>query len=203
MLQTRYCRVLTDTGRRFCEMSDRIYSLPSVLARFEDIGMVSRQQALDLGAVGMAARTCGIPRDIRKTHPFQFYKNYPVRPVTFETGDVFARGMLRNLEVRESVKIIHELLAIWRQKNKDIQKPVYDYKLKPDSFATLDGRRMERRNLSYSHDGSQRAILNHYKVKDPSMHNWMALALAVRNQEISDFPVCNKSFNLSYCGNDL
>jgi Ni,Fe-hydrogenase III large subunit len=42
-----------------------------------------------------------------------------------------------------------------------------------------------------------------YKVKDPSFHNWMALALAVRNQEISDFPLCNKSFNLSYCGNDI
>ena len=42
-----------------------------------------------------------------------------------------------------------------------------------------------------------------YKAKDPSFHNWMALALAVRNQEISDFPLCNKSFNLSYCGNDL
>jgi len=45
--------------------------------------------------------------------------------------------------------------------------------------------------------------ISYYKVKDPSFHNWMALALAVRNQEISDFPVCNKSFNLSYCGNDL
>ena len=42
-----------------------------------------------------------------------------------------------------------------------------------------------------------------YKIKDPSFHNWMALALAVRNNEISDFPVCNKSFNLSYCGFDL
>ena len=45
--------------------------------------------------------------------------------------------------------------------------------------------------------------ISHYKVKDPSFQNWMALALAVRNQEISDFPICNKSFNLSYCGNDL
>jgi Ni,Fe-hydrogenase III large subunit len=42
-----------------------------------------------------------------------------------------------------------------------------------------------------------------YKVKDPSLHNWMVLALAVRGQEISDFPLINKSFNLSYCGNDL
>jgi Ni,Fe-hydrogenase III large subunit len=45
--------------------------------------------------------------------------------------------------------------------------------------------------------------LVHYKIKDPSFHNWLALALAVRNNEISDFPVCNKSFDLSYCGHDL
>jgi len=42
-----------------------------------------------------------------------------------------------------------------------------------------------------------------YKVVDPSFHNWLGLALALRNQEISDFPLCNKSFNLSYCGHDL
>jgi len=42
-----------------------------------------------------------------------------------------------------------------------------------------------------------------YKVKDPSFHNWLALALSVRNNEISDFPICNKSFNLSYSGHDL
>ena len=45
--------------------------------------------------------------------------------------------------------------------------------------------------------------LEHYKIKDPSMHNWLALALAVRNNEISDFPICNKTFDLSYCGHDL
>ena len=42
-----------------------------------------------------------------------------------------------------------------------------------------------------------------YKVVDPSFHNWMGLALALRDQQISDFPLCNKSFNLSYCGHDL
>ena len=45
--------------------------------------------------------------------------------------------------------------------------------------------------------------LKHYKIKDPSFHNWLALALSVRNNEISDFPICNKSFNLSYAGHDL
>ena len=42
-----------------------------------------------------------------------------------------------------------------------------------------------------------------YKVKDPSFHNWMGLAMALRDGQISDFPLCNKSFNLSYCGHDL
>jgi Ni,Fe-hydrogenase III large subunit len=45
--------------------------------------------------------------------------------------------------------------------------------------------------------------LVHYKVQDPSLRNWLGLALSVRNNEISDFPICNKSFDLSYCGNDL
>ena len=42
-----------------------------------------------------------------------------------------------------------------------------------------------------------------YKVVDPSFHNWMGLAMAMRGEEISNFPLCNKSFNLSYCGHDL
>ena len=50
-------------------------------------------------------------------------------------------------------------------------------------------------------DGDGR--LTHYKVQDPSLRNWLGLALAVRENGISDFPICNKSFDLSYCGNDL
>ena len=42
-----------------------------------------------------------------------------------------------------------------------------------------------------------------YKIKDPSFNNWFGLAMSLRNQQISDFPLCNKSFNLSYCGHDL
>lgn len=194
--------IVEDTNRRFCEVTDCMYSLPSLLARFEDIGIVTQKQALDIGAVGMAARTCGVLRDTRTTHPFQFYKNYQISPVTLETGDVLARGMLRNLEVRESVKTIRRLLEIWHDKKGDVGKPVYNYKLAPGKIAVslVEGWRGEICHTAITGaDGN----IEHYKVKDPSMHNWLALALAVRNQEISDFPVCNKSFNLSYCGNDL
>jgi len=194
--------VLDDSGKRFFDITDRIYSLQTVLGRFEDIGIVTRQQALSTGAVGMAARSCGIFRDTRETHPFQYYKNHQVNTVMLETGDVLARGMLRNQEVRESVKTIRELIGIWRNKDKDTGKPVYDYKLRPESFAisVSEGWRGEICHIAQTDsDGN----ISHYKVKDPSLHNWMSLALAVRNQEISDFPVCNKSFNLSYCGHDL
>jgi len=195
-------KVLEDTGRKFCEITDRIYSLQSFLGRFEDKGKVTRQQMLDIGAVGMAARTCGIERDVRKSHPFQYYRNFPVNPVVLSSGDLYARGMLRNFEGRESIKIIREMIEILRQKNKDNQKPVYRYKLKPDclGISVVEGWRGEIGHMAVT---DNRGNIIHYKIKDPSVHNWMALALAVRNQEISDFPVCNKSFNLSYCGNDL
>ena len=195
-------KVIEDTNRRFFEITDLIYSLPSVLARFEDIGKVTRQQMLDIGAVGMAARSCNIERDIRKTHPFQYFKNYQVTPVTLTTGDVYARGLLRNLEAQESIKIIQKLIEIWRQGYKDTEKPVYSYKLRSSGFgvSVVEGWRGE---ICHTAITDKEGNIISYKVKDPSIHNWTALALAVRNQEISDFPICNKSFNLSYCGNDL
>jgi len=194
--------VIEDTGRRYRQMTDTIYSMPSVLSRFDEIGTVTRQQALAIGTVGMAARTCNIVRDIRASHPFQYYTKYPVDPVVLESGDVLARGMLRNLEVRESIRIIRELTAIWKTVKKSNSRPVYDGKLKPNSLAVslVEGWRGEICHCAIIDENGK---LSHYKIKDPSMHNWMALALAVRNQEISDFPVCNKSFNLSYCGFDL
>lgn len=194
--------VIDDVEKRFSEIADRIYSMPSVLARFEDIGQVTREQALSTGAVGMAARTCGIKRDTRSSHPFQYFRKYDVHPVILESGDVLARGMLRVKEVVESIKTVRDLLRLNSEQGGTIPKPVYDYQLKPDRFAIslVEGWRGEICHCAVT---DEKGNILHYKVKDPSFHNWMALALAVRNQEISDFPVCNKSFNLSYCGNDL
>jgi Ni,Fe-hydrogenase III large subunit len=94
------------------------------------------------------------------------------------------------------------LINIWRGISDVVRKPVYNYKLRPDSFAIsmVEGWRGEICHLATS---GKNGTIENYKIIDPSLHNWMGLALAVRNQEISDFPVCNKSFNLSYCGNDL
>ena len=110
--------------------------------------------------------------------------------------------MIRDLEFRESVRIIRNLIDIRKNKIRETAKPVYDYELKPGSLAVslVEGWRGEICHIAMT---DNKGKIVGYKMKDPSLHNWMALALAVRNQEISDFPVCNKSFNLSYCGNDL
>ncbi len=194
--------ILDDSGRRYMDMADRIYTLPSVLMRFDGNGVVTKHQALEIGAVGMAARTTGISRDIRTTHPFQGFNYYHYTPVMRHAGDVLSRGMLRNIEVRHSIKVVREMVELIQSNKEVITKPNLNLPLKPNAFSIslTEGWRGEICHCAITDEHGE---LMHYKVKDPSMHNWMALALAVRNQEISDFPINNKSFNLSYCGFDL
>jgi Ni,Fe-hydrogenase III large subunit len=92
--------------------------------------------------------------------------------------------------------------AISQNPKSEIRNPKYDLNFAPSSLSIslVEGWRGEICHIAVTDDMGK---MIHYKAKDPSLHNWMALALAVRNQEISDFPLCNKSFNLSYCGNDL
>ncbi len=194
---------MDEVHRRFAEVTDLIYSNPGVLVRFENTGPVTQKQALLSGAVGMAARTCGIARDIRASHPFQAYRQMQYKPVMFDSGDVYARGMIRRVEFNSSYKIITSLLdslsSLYEIKQ---AKPDYSITFQPSMMAVslVEGWRGEICHTAVTGENSD--ILT-YKIKDPSLHNWHVLALAVRDQEISDFPVCNKSFNLSYCGNDL
>lgn len=180
------------------EMYHRMKSLPSVLARIERTGTVTQRQAQEIGAVGMAARTSGIMRDIRWTHPYLIYGEIPHQPIIKHHGDVYSRTQIRKLEIDQSISHIRDLL----RKIPDVE-PVEELQAPlPGSFVVslTEGWRGEICHCAMTDERGNLAL---YKIKDPSVHNWMALALAVRNNEISDFPVCNKSFNLSYCGHDL
>lgn len=189
--------------RDFLEMSDKIQHFPSVLSRLDRTGIVSTEQAESIGAVGMAAKCAGVCRDTRASHPYGVYASLGVQPVVKESGDVLARTELRIDEVKQSLAIVRALLA---------QMPSYGASEcvnipsagcpASDSFAIAltEGWRGEICHCAVT--GADGELVA-YKVKDPSFHNWMALALAVRGNEISDFPICNKSFNLSYCGHDL
>ncbi len=195
--------LLDKVEESFVPMSERLFSLPSFLMRAETIGRVTEKQMRLIGAVGMTARAAGIPSDIRQSHPYAAYKRYEIDHQTLEQGDVWARMMLRSLEVKDSLRFVRNL-AQRRGSATPISSPVKEkeFKLMPDTFsiALVEGWRGEICHCAIT---NERGELAHYKIKDPSFHNWMALALSLRDLEISDFPINNKSYNLSYCGFDL
>jgi Ni,Fe-hydrogenase III large subunit len=187
--------------RDFDEIWREFHTLPSVLSRLEKTGVVSVDLASTIGAVGMTARASGLMRDVRVSHPFGVYNLFTPVTVLKHHGDVYSRTKIRHDEIIQSIYYLRKLI---RQTPADTGRQM-SIKLKlptADSFAIalVEGWRGEICHCAVTDRNGE---LLHYKVKDPSMHNWLALALSVRNNEISDFPVCNKSFDLSYCGHDL
>jgi Ni,Fe-hydrogenase III large subunit len=178
--------------------AELLWEAPSVQSRFEGTGAVDAETALALGLVGPAARACGLERDVRHDFPAGIYRFAQVPVSTWTTGDVFARAYVRWLEIRRSVAFIKDQL--WGLADGPARVDIGP--LKPDHLAVslVEGWRGEICHVALT-DGEGR--FSRYKVVDPSFHNWMGLALALRDQQISDFPLCNKSFNLSYCGHDL
>jgi len=199
-----YHTFLNDFEKRFNSMSEKMFSLSSVLMRMENIGKVSRKQMELIGAVGMAARMAGLPRDVRKSHPFAAYTFQPYEPITLEEGDVWARAMLRKIEITQSIAYIRALLKRLETNDEQVLKPSTDAQLSLASGSlTVSMVEAWRGEICHCAITNAQGEIIHYKVKDPSYHNWMALALSLRDLEISDFPINNKSYNLSYCGHDL
>jgi Ni,Fe-hydrogenase III large subunit len=177
---------------------DLLFDSPSVRARFEGTGTVSREVALELGLVGPVARASGVDRDVRRDHAFGIYRFAHVPVVLADTGDVLARAFVRFLEAQRSIEFAAGQLESLPEG--DVRVPCGP--LAPGSLvvAMVEGWRGEIAHVAVT-DANGR--FTRYKVKDPSFHDWMGLALAMRGGQISDFPLCNKSFNLSYAGHDL
>jgi Ni,Fe-hydrogenase III large subunit len=192
-------RLFDEYERDFEEIAEELFSLPSALARFEKTGVITTEQAVTIGTVGMSARMSAISRDIRFSHPHDLYSELQHQPVIKNHGDVHSRARIRKKEIEQSVGYIRELIQDLPQNEHGAGQLSH---LSPNSFAIslVEGWRGEICHCAITDDNGE---LIHYKIKDPSFHNWLALALSVRNNEISDFPVCNKSFDLSYCGHDL
>jgi Ni,Fe-hydrogenase III large subunit len=189
---------LNEIRRDYRGAVELLWNSPSVMARFEKTGRVKPDDARDLGLVGPAARACGVARDVRRDHPFGIYRT-SAPPISVEAGgDVLARAMLRWKESQASLDYLQELL---------MSLPLGELQLRCEpvrresiSAALVEGWRGEICHVAIT-DSAGRFL--RYKIKDPSFHNWNGLAMALRNEQISDFPLCNKSFNLSYCGFDL
>jgi Ni,Fe-hydrogenase III large subunit len=180
------------------EAIELLWRTPTVVARFESTGVVRRQDCEDFGFVGPTARACAVARDARHDHPFGVFERSPVPVSTAHHGDVNARAEVRRLEVRRSVDFVREQLA--RLPDGPVRAPVGALAADHLAVSLVEGFRGEICHVAVTDGGGRFA---RYKITDPSFHNWQALALAMRDGQISDFPLCNKSFNLSYCGHDL
>ena len=178
---------------------DLMFDTPSVLARLEHTGRIDEKTARTIGLVGPCARASGLNFDIRTTHPYGIYKTGALCASVETFGDCFARAHVRWKEIMQSFSQIR----IWVENLP--QGPVavpWDKTLGSQQMVSTltEGWRGEICHTAAT-DGNGNFLF--YKIVDPSFHNWFGLSLALRNEQISDFPLCNKSFNLSYCGHDL
>jgi Ni,Fe-hydrogenase III large subunit len=189
---------LVAARRDVTEAVELLWEAPSVRERFERTGVVTPADAQEAGLVGPAARACGLPRDVRHDFPSGIYRFVHLPVMTAHFGDVNSRAYVRWLEVQQSIAFILEQLEELPGGPAGGRAAA----LRPDSLvlSLTEGWRGEIAHVAITDADARFA---RYKITDPSFHNWFGLALALRNGQISDFPLCNKSFNLSYCGHDL
>ncbi|MCC6678129.1 MAG: NADH-quinone oxidoreductase subunit C [Phycisphaerales bacterium] len=190
--------LLADAERDTASAVELLWGSSSVMGRFEDTGRLTREVADELGLVGPAARACGIGRDVRHDFPVGIFRFSHVPVSTWSTGDVFARAYVRWLEVQQSIRFIREQLRALPEGPVLAPPP----ELPPEQLVVslVEGWRGEICHVAMTGPDGK---FQKYKVVDPSFHNWFGLAIALRGEQISDFPLCNKSFNLSYSGHDL
>jgi Ni,Fe-hydrogenase III large subunit len=193
-MQPRLEKALSDVAGAVRVLWDSL----SVQARFEDTGKITAEKCNELGLTGPCARACGLVRDVRQDFPAGIHRFSFIPVSTWHSGDVFARAYVRWLEIQRSGQFVLQQLGALPPA--PVKTAVASLRPTRLAVALVEGWRGEICHVAITdHEGR----FARYKVIDPSFHNWIGLALALRQQQISDFPLCNKSFNLSYCGHDL
>jgi Ni,Fe-hydrogenase III large subunit len=179
----------------FAKIAKIILDRPSVQGRFESAGVLGRSVAADLAVVGPVARASGIEMDVRRDHPYGAYQGLDVQVPTFHSGDVLARARVRIEEVAVSASLVIDGLE---QLPPGPIKADFQPTIAFSGFSAVESPRGE---LLYWLKGDN-GVLSRCHIKSPSFQNWPALPHAVAGNVIADFPLINKSFNLSYSGCD-
>jgi len=169
-----------------------------VLDRLRGTGQLSKQTAREMQVVGVAARASGIDEDARRDHPFAAYAALPPRVIVHTEGDVWARLMVRVEEAREAARLIGS--ALEALPSGSLAVPLDALPEGEGAFGLVEG---WRGPIWHWVVGGKNKSLRRVKIKDPSFANWPALNYAILKNIVPDFPLVNKSFNLSYAGNDL
>ena len=154
--------------------------------------------------MGVPARACGLDLDARFHAPLSELPVGDHGPRRERGGDVLARALVRSHELDDSLALLRDDLA---RLAACPETPAVSALSRPPrlparklAVAQVEGWRGEICHLAVTGTNGEPLVC---KIVDPSFHNWPGLALAMRGGQISDFPLCNKSFNLSYCGHDL
>jgi Ni,Fe-hydrogenase III large subunit len=171
----------------------------SLCERMQRVGVVSPALARDFGLVGIGGRGSGVKYDARMHFPHGVYPEITPRIAEEIDGDVHSRAKIRISELQNSLYLIGRLLD---------SVPAGAYcALLPDTLPAneiglgiVEAHRGELIHLIFTDESGK---IVRYAIKDPSLNNWTGLAIAVRNNLVADFPLCNKSFSLSYSGHDL
>lgn len=199
-MKEKISKMLEEVQTRVDKMMKAMNNNASVLSRLERTGIISTKHAKEIGMVGMAARACSVKIDARKFGNFSDGKNFEI--LTTGGGDVHSRFYIRYVEIKQSKKIIENLLKELSVTQPFNHSTIRPFNLSPNSFVTSITEAW-RGELAHTVITDEEGNIATYKIKDPSFNNWLGLAIANRNGQISNFPVCNKSFDLSYCGFDL
>jgi Ni,Fe-hydrogenase III large subunit/Ni,Fe-hydrogenase III component G len=183
--------------REFRDLVAILDASNSTRERLEHTGILRREKALMLGVVGVGGRASGIDLDVRRDHPYEAYRDLPFSVPVYQAGDVRHRMLIRIDEVGESIQMIREAAA--RLPDGPHRAPVQRIPPNRCALSAVEGWRGE---IIYWVRTGVGDCLERCKVKDPSINNWPAIVEAVEGNIVADFPVINKSFNLSYSGTD-
>lgn len=174
-----------------------LWQVDSLMDRIEETGKVSKKLAEALGGTGPIARASGIDRDLRRDHPYAAYHHLLFMVPVFTEGDVESRMKVKAQEVYESFKLIYDALHALREGPCRAEpKPL------PPSQAALGYSESPRGECFHWISTDSHGKISRWKVQSPSFANWRLIEYAVLGNIVPDFPLINKSFNLSYSGND-
>lgn len=177
------------------DLVDLMMESPALQDRLEGTGILSTANAERVGAVGPIARASGVMSDVRKELMYECYSDLGLNMCHEKRGDANARTLVRISEIYESISLIHQCTEMLEPGETRIR-------VRPeDGFhcAVVEAPRGELVHSAEIHDGS----IWRYSVRDPSFMNWFGMCYAVPGNVVPDFPLINKSFGLSYSGNDL
>jgi Ni,Fe-hydrogenase III large subunit/Ni,Fe-hydrogenase III component G len=184
--------------REYKQLMTLLLGAVSHIERLQHTGRLSKDIARKLGVTGVAARASGLTDDIRKSHPHLLYDRLIFEAHTYEQGDVLSRMMVRAEEIECSISMIQALFESSYQGGLTVPERTI-----PAYSAALGYTETPRGSVFYWAMADKAGKPLRVKLRSPSFCNWPAVPFAVHGNIVPDFPLCNKSFNLSYSGTDM